>query len=362
MKIFYDHTAFARQKYGGISKYFCELLKNIPPENWCLSVSISNNQYIEEARIKKTLKFLPNVRFQGKEGLMERMGFPYTLYKLRAEQWDVFHSTSFADRYGAAIPVSKPVVVTAHDALFSLYFKDNKKRNRIVEGIINFCKRADKIIAISENTKRDYIQYYGADENKIKVIHHGVDKQKKEISKARIENNPYLLFVGLRHDYKNFLRLAKVFVMISVKHPDLKLVCTGFPFSDDEKKELSDLHILDKTRLIFASEQEMAQLYHDAEMFVYPSLYEGFGMPILEAMVYDCPVVLSNTSCFPEIAQEAGIYFNPYEVEDIADKILLTLGNSTLRKQKIALGKERLMHFSWEKCAGEHMKIYQSLI
>jgi len=97
-------------------------------------------------------------------------------------------------------------------------------------------------------------------------------------------------------------------------------------------------------------------------MFVFPSLYEGFGMPILEAMVYDCPVVLSNTSCFPEIAQNAGLYFDPFDIEDIANKIENILLNNEVKQRIIDYGKERLTHFSWEKCAKEHLNVYKSVI
>ncbi|MDR1678978.1 MAG: glycosyltransferase family 4 protein [Prevotellaceae bacterium] len=362
MKIFYDHIIFARQTYGGISKYFCELLKNIPQENWYLSALVSNNQYLAEANLRKTINFFPKQSFRSKDAVMDRIGFPYTICKLHTEKWNIFHPTEMPIKYKKFIPKNKPVVMTAHDALFYLFHKDNPKREWRIKMDIENCKFADKIIAISENTKKDFIQYFGADEQKIEVIYHGIDKQKKSISDKKIEENPYILFVGLRDGYKNFSRFAKAFSILSAKFPDLKLVCTGFSFSDEEKKELAALNILDKIKLIFASEQQMAQLYHDAEMFVFPSLYEGFGMPILEAMNYNCPVVLSNTSCFPEIAQNAGLYFNPLVVDDMIDKMSLVLTNRNVRNNLINLSQERILDFSWEKCANEHINIYKSLV
>jgi glycosyltransferase involved in cell wall biosynthesis len=360
MKIFYDHMVFARQKYGGISKYFCELLKRIPQENWYLSVLISNNLYLKEIGVN-TIPFFPQLDFRGKERIQEELGFPLSIYKLHSASWDVFHSTSLM-KFHCLMPKNRPTVVTAHDVLYYLFHQENPKRNKLSNIDRNACQEATKIIAISENTKKDYIRYYGADENKITVIHHGVDKEKKKISGKRIEEHPYILYVGLRYDYKNFYRFIKAFAVVSEKHADLRLLCTGSPFSAEEMKIFTSLNISDKVRFIFASEQEMAQLYHDAEMFVYPSLYEGFGMPILEAMVYDCPVVLSNASCFPEIAQNAGLYFNPYEVDDMADKIQSLLHDASLRKTMVMRGRERLACFSWDKCAEEHMNVYKSLL
>lgn len=352
---------FARQQYGGISKYFCELLKVIPRENWYLSSFISNNQYLEEFGHNQ-LKFFPNSKFKGKERIQAELGFLYSIYKLHTIKWDIFHPTLHPAMYTHYIPKNKPMVITAHDVLYYLFHNNNAKRQMLINIDIKSCKRADKIIAISENTKNDYIKYFGADEKKIEVIHHGINKKKQVIHNHRIEEQPYILYVGLRSDYKNFSRFIQAFSIISKKYNDLKLVCTGYPFSPSEIKTLSSLDLLDKTKVILATEQEMAQLYHDAEMFVFPSLYEGFGMPILEAMVYDCPVVLSNASCFPEIAQNAGLYFDPFNIEDMVSKIEKILSNNEVKLKLINHGKERITHFSWEKCAQEHLSVYKSLI
>ena len=106
----------------------------------------------------------------------------------------------------------------------------------------------------------------------------------------------------------------------------------------------------------------MKQLYRDAEFFVYPSFYEGFGMPILESWSCGCPVVLSNASCFPEIAKDAGIYFNPNSIEDMANKMNLMLEDTDLKSDITNKGISRLTEFSWNKCAERHMNIYRSII
>jgi glycosyltransferase involved in cell wall biosynthesis len=335
-------------------------LKRIPQENWYLSAFFSNNLYLKEIGFN-AIPFLPKLDFKGKERIQEELGFPLSIYKLHSVSWDVFHSTSLM-KFHYLMPKNRPTVITIHDVLYYLFHQKNAKRSKLINIDRNACQKATKIIAVSENTKKDYIRYYGADENKITVIHHGVDKEKRKTAEKRIEEHPYILYVGLRHDYKNFSRFIKAFAIISEKHSDLRLLCTGSPFSIEEIKIFTSLNIRSKVRFIFASEQAMAQLYNDAEMFVYPSLYEGFGMPILEAMVYDCPVVLSNTSCFPEIAQNAGLYFNPYEIDDMVDKMQSLLHDASLRKAMVIRARERLNHFSWDKCAEEHMNVYKSLL
>jgi glycosyltransferase involved in cell wall biosynthesis len=223
--------------------------------------------------------------------------------------------------------------------------------------------QAEKIIAVSEYTKNDIINVWGIDENKVKVIHHGINKNKMPISKKRLIDNPYILFAGGgRGKNKNFEHLAECFSFMSHKYNNIKLVCTGPSFRKEEINMLHKYKIMDKVINIYATTYEMAQLYHYAEVLVVPSYYEGFGFPVLEAMVYDCPVILSNTSCLPEIAQDAAIYFNPYDSEEIFEKMADIIDNHELRKKMIFLGKKRINDFSWKKCANEHIALYETLL
>ena len=112
----------------------------------------------------------------------------------------------------------------------------------------------------------------------------------------------------------------------------------------------------------FLPDEQLNQLLANALAFIYPSLYEGFGMPILEAMSNSCPVVLSNASCFPEIAQDAGLYFDPKDIEDMYYKMSLMVEDEELRMNLIAKGNERVKDFSWEKCANQHIEVYKSLL
>ena len=364
MKIFYDHYTFSYLRYGGISKYVCELLKNIPRENWYSSTLISNNRHLKEVNLIKTYDFFPNSNFRGQGRIMAELNMPYTKYKLHTTKWDVFHATWFATHYLKDIK-KKPLVVTIHDLIYDVFYKNEEvpHREKIIKMGRLSAERADKVIAVSEYTKQDMINVWGIDKNKIEVIHHGVDKNKIPVSTTRLIEQPYIFFAGgARARSKNFEHLMAAFSIISSKYKDLRLVCSGTPFRENEIQELNRLKIYDKTIQLYASEFQMAQLYHDAEMCVVPSYYEGFGFPALEAMVYDCPVVLSNSSCLPEIAGDAGVYFDPYNEEDLSDKITLLLEDKILRERQKKLCAQRLDFFSWEKCAKNHLELYMSLV
>jgi glycosyltransferase involved in cell wall biosynthesis len=367
MKILYDNQIFSIQIFGGASKYYYELLERIPPTNWDTTTIFSNNEYIRNQELFNYCNFIPNHYFKGKATLMDYLNRPYTLLKLKYADYDIFHQTYFSTYYFQAIK-GKKMVTTFHDINYTKYKELYK--NTITNDVNHkellqkkSVERADKIIAVSHNTKKDLVNIWDIDPEKIVVIHHGVDKKKAaNLDNSRFIANPYILYVGERYGFKNFSRFIKAFAILSKKSRDLKLICTGRAFSVEERSELKDLDLIDKTIQISADERTMARLYRDAEMFVYPSYSEGFGMPVLEAMVYDCPVAVSNMSSIPEVAGEAGVYFDPFQVEDMAEKMKSLLTSPSLRKEKIAMGIKQLDKFSWEKTAQEHLAVYQSLM
>jgi len=367
MKVLFDHKLFSTQTYGGASRYMHELMKNLPRNVWETTTLLANNEYIKSPRLFNYCDFFPNRPFKGKALFMYWLNRPYTYMMLRKGDYDIFHQTDFDTYYFNAIK-GKKMVMTFHDMNYSKYrhlFVNTLTNN--IDDRERFQKesveRADRIVAVSQHTKEDLVNRWDVDSNKVVVIHHGVDKVRKtDLDVARIVDAPFLLFVGERYGFKNFERFLHAFSLVSRKYSDLKLVCTGRKFSEADSALIRQENLMNKVIQLSADEKSLARLYRDAEMFVFPSFSEGFGMPILEAMVYDCPVVLSNASCFPEVAGQAGVYFDPYRTEDIAEKIERVLVDSTLRSNLVALGHERLNAFSWEKNASEHMSVYQSLL
>lgn len=367
MKILLDHQLFSKQIYGGASKYFCEVLKRIPTSQWETTTLFSNNEYLRNLKLFRYFNVLPDIYFKGKASLLDYLNRPFTLFKIKRGNYDIFHQTDFETYYFNALK-GKKVVTTFHDMNYTICNDCYKKTlTNNVDKIIDLQKksveRADKIIAVSHNTKKDLVNLWNVKPEKITVIHHGVNKNKiQDLKTARILIEPYILFVGERFGFKNFTRFIQSFAQLSLRFSNLRFVCTGRAFSNDEKKEFQSLNILDKAFQISADEATMARLYRDAEMFVYPSYSEGFGMPILEAMVYDCPVVVSNASCLPEVAGDACLYFDPFQIEDMAQKMELLLTSPGVRKKLVTKGRIQLDKFSWEKSAQEHMEVYQSLM
>jgi glycosyltransferase involved in cell wall biosynthesis len=223
--------------------------------------------------------------------------------------------------------------------------------------------RADLIIAISETTKNDLIAYSDVDPAKIKVIYHGIDLDEPLITKE-LPNLPqnYILFVGDRSGYKNFYLFLNAFAIISKKYPDLNVVLTGggnVGISDVEY--ICRLKVQTKIKHINVSDEGLNLLYKNAIAFVYPSLHEGFGLPILEAFKAGCPVLLSNTDCFREIGTDAVAYFHPYHVEYLIEMLEKVITDTEFRTNLIAKGKIRLKDFPLDKSVKETLDVYKSL-
>lgn len=357
MKVLFDHQIFSYQRFGGVSKYFAEMLSNFPLETWETTTLFSNNEYVKNKDLFKSFQFFPRYWFKGQGRIMNELNKPYSIYRLAKQDYDVFHQTHF-ETYCLPYLKDKPMVTTFHDMNFATYNK-NEYLVKIQKLSIN---RANKIIAVSQNTRKDLIEMWNVDPDKIEVVYHGVDTPISDtIIGNRLVKEPYILYVGRRETFKNFERLLDAFALIDHQFKDLRLVCTSENFTEKEILLLQEKKIYDKVIHIRADEKTMANLYKYAELFVYPSIYEGFGMPILEAMSYGCPVVISNTSCFPEIAKDAAVYFDPYNTESIVHGIEKAI-DSDIKRSCIDKGYERCKDFSWKRTADGHLKVYKSLL
>ncbi len=246
-------------------------------------------------------------------------------------------------------------------------------------------KQARKIITISDSSKNDIINEYNIDPRKISVVYPGlkfeVQNHKSEInSKLKMQNSkllkekyninsPYILFVGTLQPRKNIVRLVEAFAELTTKNPklksDLDLVIVGRRGWNYEEilKSPKKFGVEKKVHFIEnVTDNDLPTFYKNAEIFVLPSLYEGFGLPVLEAMRYGCPVVTSNVSSLPEAGGDAAIYFNPNDTNDIADKINKVLGDEKLREEMIKKGYEQIKKFSWEKSAREVLQVLEETV
>jgi glycosyltransferase involved in cell wall biosynthesis len=270
-------------------------------------------------------------------------------------------------------------VITVHDLAFKL-FPDQFMKSDLRR--LNFyadysIKRANKIIAVSKSTKKDILKFYpDIEEKKIRVIYHGFSQDvygkkysKEEISSVNSKNNipsaRYLLYVGAIQPRKNILVLVEAFEELKKKYSnnDLKLVLVGEPawMSDNIFKRIKNSSV--KKDIVLTGQvgfEDLSRIYQGASIFIFPSLYEGFGIPILEAFASEVPVICPSNSSFPEVAGEAAFYFEDNDSYDLAIKIQKVLADEEQKKDLIAGGLLQLKNFSWEKCAQETLNYLKS--
>lgn len=373
MKILYDHTVFQFQRYGGISRYFYELITRLSTKedvNLSLFQGFHINEYalLEHKQIfdyywgykwnckKPSTKYLAHILFS----IPNRILFEK---HMRSSDVDIYHPTYYMK--GLAQNRKVPTVITVYDMIHELYSDQFIDSWFVIKAKKRAISVANVIIAISENTKKDLIKIYDVPASKIKVVYlasslqssnpMGIYELKKEYGLKR----PYILYVGDRRTYKNFETLLNSYV----KHfsDEFDLICFGGgEFKAGELKNI-DNNIDNSIIQLNGSDDLLASLYKHAFCFVFPSFYEGFGIPPLEAMSMGCPVIASNASSIPEVVGDGAIIFDPHSEDELVDAIE-SLHNESKRNDLIKCGFEQEKKFSWEKMANEILDIYKSII
>lgn len=355
MNILYDHQIFSTQKIGGISRYFVELMCNLPVEFVTKqSAVLTDNVYLQDMQRKHSFN-----DFKGKVRMYSFVNKLNTARLLQLSDYDIFHPTYYNPYFLQQI--KKPYVLTVYDMIHEKY-PDLFPGDRTAEFKKKAVQNAARVIAISNQTKQDLIELYGMDEQKIDVVYLG---QSTNVNKAEEVNglpSSFLLYVGGRYGYKNFDTFLKAFAVLAEQYPDLFLVCTGGKFTTEEQKKIASLHLSKKVFHLFVSDAQLTYLYLKAECFVFPSVYEGFGIPVLEAFAAGCPIALSNASCFPEVAQSGGCYFDPYDIDSMVHSISRLLSDGSYREHQIANGYNVLKQYSWERMGKETAAIYKNIV
>ncbi len=363
IKVLFDHQKFSEQKYGGISRVFAHLIGGIKKSNdfeYKLGVLYADNHYIE-----KEPQLLNNIfgRFflKDKPKRAYKWNKRYSKRLIQKGDYDVFHPTYFHPYFLKYI--NKPYVLTVHDMNYERlpdYFPLTDPLPRWKKETV---QKAAGVIAISESTKKDLIDILGVPEDKVTVIHHGIDLE-SPLETETVPGLPaqYLLFVGERSNYKNFFRYINCCGQLAKEYPDLHFVFAGggkFKVSDSEFIER--LNLTGKCIQLNATDAQLNYLYQKAAFFVFPSLYEGFGLPLLEAFKAGCAIASSNTSCFPEIGGDAVCYFDPMDEQSMLRGFKLLLDNPDLKATYIAKGTERLKQFSLQKQVDATLALYKKV-
>jgi glycosyltransferase involved in cell wall biosynthesis len=254
-------------------------------------------------------------------------------------------------------------VTTLHDMIVERYPEwFGRAEQQIAEKLSAF-RRADAIVCVSANTRRDLLERYPEFESRSHVVWHGVDHAPGQQALPRSVAQPYILFVGTRHPYKNFDRLLRAYGASRRLVAELRLVCFGGgPLSAAELEVCRASGVpADRIVHIEGDDALLAAAYRHAAVFGFPSLYEGFGMPLTEAMVQGCPIACSAASSFPEVAADAAAYFDPLDVESIRSTLETVVFDASQRAGIVEAAKRRVSLFSWQRCASQTAAIYRQI-
>lgn len=367
MKIAFDHQIFGWQQYGGISRYIYELASEIT-NSGTHDLSIVSpfylNQYLKQAPRHLKVLGLP-IKYIPRTGrIIRAINFIAAWSILRFLRPDIVHETYFSSARIA--PKKSKVVLTVYDMIHERFSESFSKVDTRSREKASAVARADHVICISEQTKHDLIEILGVDASKISVVHLGFALTFQDESTAvTIEPaRPFLLYVGSRGGYKNFEGLLKAYATSAMLTNDFDLICFGGgAFTNKEKSLIQQLGIsIDRVSQVSGDDTLLAAYYRAASVFVYPSLYEGFGIPPLEAMSFDCPVVCSNVSSIPEVVGNAGEMFDPENPDSISAAIERVITNPQLRENLIKFGRKRIKLFSWQRCAQETLDVYRKVL
>ncbi|MBN2307052.1 glycosyltransferase family 4 protein [Candidatus Peregrinibacteria bacterium] len=358
--------------FTGIGRYTAELIEHLAKYD-------KENEYVLFMRKEPFEKFeCPNQRFRKvladfpHYSFGEQFGFNKVL---KQENLDLMHFTHF----NAPIFYNRPFVVTIHD--LTLSFFPGKKMTGIFQRMAyhkvlrSVTRKARKIIAVSNNTKKDLMETLKIPEDRIIVIYNGVSAKfggvkptpRPELYKALGLNRPYFLYTGVWRDHKNLVGLIKAFAAFNEETgKQYELVITGQhnPTYHEVPDTVEELGVENSVHLVgLVSEENVYSLYLNALAYVFPSFYEGFGLPPLEAMQCGTPVLVSNVSAIPEVCGEGNaVYFDPYNIEDIKQKMLDFIKDPTLRQKLIDRGRERVKFFSWDKMVEGVLEVYKTAV
>jgi glycosyltransferase involved in cell wall biosynthesis len=363
MRILYDHQVFSLQDTGGISRYHYELARHLRAfDEVQIEVLMGGNASVfpftslRNARTRVTAwttRTRPNyARYAINEAVLS-LAAP-----LRGV-FDVYHPT--LNRVMPTVRRSR-MVVTQHDCTherFPHLFRNTDAYLRLKRKILS---RADAILCVSEYSRRDLLHFYDLDERKTSVVHHGFsslgDAPQME-QNPRAQDGPYLLYVGSRTEYKNFMLLLQAFALSGLARDYRLLAVGGGPGSADEESRISQLGVEGRVSLLpRATDPVLANLYRQASLLVYPSLYEGFGFPPLEAMSLGCAVLANRTSSLPEICGEAAFYFQSQDATELSNVLVSTLEDQQGLRERRQLGYERVRLYDWSRTARSTLEVY----
>jgi glycosyltransferase involved in cell wall biosynthesis len=362
------------EKSGGIGEYIYNLVTHLTDLNkeskFIFYVSKDDEKFWQKTMpANLRYKLFPFARNQK----IKRALFQNKFWKAeeKKEKFDVFHSPFFH----VPTVIKCPMVMTVHDLRFRRYPKSYPffRYQYIKYAFRKSIKRCETIITVSEFTKKEILKYYRIKSTKISVIHEAINENKFTphnislldddiLHKYEIGKDKFILSVGHLEPRKNYLNLFQAYLELKKAN---KINCKLIIVGKKNYKYKQELKIINREEdiiyLEFVSREVLLALYNQALCLVFPSIYEGFGFPPLEAAAMNTPSVVSNTSCIPEICGKGALYFDPFDIEDIKDKLERMFTDRKLRNEVIIKASKNLKSYSWEATARKTFKVFQSL-
>jgi glycosyltransferase involved in cell wall biosynthesis len=363
MRVLYDGLIYETQVAGGINRYFSNIIGRLPENFVPLLVGGQQRTVNYPVHSKLRISDLNPFSFRPSR-IAHRWNIYYRDHLEFFSRPNLAHPTYYSLLTGR--PVSEyrcPVVITVWDMIYERFSKSMDPTGQIADKKRRAIQAAHAIICISENTKNDLNEYYRVPANKIKVTHLASEIDEKMAGGSElIPERPYYLYVGSRASYKNFDGLLKAFSNAVSARPEIALCTVGSPFTEAEKSLIAELKLTaNVVNYDWPTDCHLAKLYHHSVAFVYPSLYEGFGITLVEAMSCATPVIASNSSSIPEVVDDAALLVDPGAVDDLTDALLLLLEKPAERARLVERGRNRSKLFSWDKTAAQTLEVYHWL-
>ncbi|GET35360.1 glycosyltransferase family 4 protein [Microseira wollei] len=354
IRVFIDGIVYSLQWFGGLVTYWNNVILHLgisTERKLSLEMTVANNNYFPSSELGKYLTLVTEESRQ---------------------EYDLFHSTY----YTLPQNIELKQILTVHDTIyedFSEYFIHEANFQKFMKRKKSCINLAAHIVAVSNTTKANLLQHYEISPAQITVIHHGIssvfhnarllanEKIQKDINKFFIDK-PFLLFVGGRRYYKNFVLLLKAFA-ISKINQNFILVVVGSErsFFDEEMEIIDKFKLPTQIKLLgFVKLEELISIYLSAYGFIFPTMAEGFGLPLLEAMACEIPVVCSDIPVLREVGGVSPIYFNPHDVNSLVQAIEELVFSSP--KERILKGKQRSLEFQWQKSVQELINVYSKVL
>jgi glycosyltransferase involved in cell wall biosynthesis len=361
MRVAFDEQIFAIQRFGGISRQFAELAAafiedpGLDVELLPLNAPVINSYVLDDARVR--------ARLAVRDARHEYVSLLRYFMRVQPRRGlDIMHNTFYLPHGLIQYPGARRIV-TIHDMIPEM-MPSTRRRLDLLTLKKRYVERADHVVCVSEATRRDLVRVYPSIKAPVTVVHHGVDKRFVP-GAAPLPGLPerYVLFVGNRSQYKDAAVLFRAMAGLPGDLQDVHLVCVGGgPFTSAEERDHRELGLSGRVHQIGLVDAEMASAYGNAECFVFPSRFEGFGMPALEAMACGTATVLADSTSLPEVGGDAAVYFAVGDEARLAAALTEVLRDASLRQDLEERGLKRAHSFTWARAAEQHVAVYREAL